>query len=301
MYNGLLLIDKPAGFTSHDVCAKLRGMLRMRRIGHAGTLDPMATGLLVVLLGAATKAGDWVSGHDKEYIAALRLGIETDTQDVSGTVLCKRAVDLDEDAVKAAILSFLGRRRQLPPMYSAVKQDGQPLYKAARKGKTIDRATRAVDFKQIEYLGKTGGDYRFRVLCSKGTYIRTLCHDIGQKLGAGGCMASLCRTRAGDFSLEQALTLERVQQLCQSGGLAGALLGVDTLFSHLPAVTVAGQGLVRARNGAALSQEHLSDGELPQPGGLCRVYAPDGAFLMLGEVRETGDGRMLWCKKMFAG
>ena len=213
MSSGIVIIDKPGGWTSMDVCAKLRGILKERRIGHGGTLDPLATGVLPVFVGSATKAVEFAEKGDKEYLAGLRLGVETNTQDITGQVLSARPVTAGQAELEGALPAFTGPIMQVPPMYSAIKRNGQKLYELARAGKEVHRDPRPVTIHALELLGRTEeGDYLLRVRCSKGTYVRTLCHDIGAALGCGGCMSSLRRTMAAGFTLEQAVTLERVQE-----------------------------------------------------------------------------------------
>ena len=195
--NGILLVDKPQDWTSHDVVAKLRGVFGERRIGHSGTLDPLATGLLVVFLGRATKAVEFSEAAEKEYVAHLRLGLETDTQDITGTVLRTSSEVPDRSALEAVLPQFRGEICQLPPMYSAIKVNGKKLYEIARKGGEVERQSRQITIHELTLLGEENGDYLLRVRCSKGTYIRTLCHDIGQALGCGGVMTALRRTQIG--------------------------------------------------------------------------------------------------------
>ena len=189
--NGIILIDKPQGWTSHDVVAKLRGILHERRIGHSGTLDPLATGLLVVFVGRATRAVEFAEADSKEYIAGLRLGLSTDTQDISGNVISECSDLPDEEAVYRAVNGFVGDIEQIPPMYSAVKIGGKKLYELARKGQSVERTPRKITVSSIEIIGREGGDYLLKIACSKGTYVRTLCNDIGASLGCGACMSSL--------------------------------------------------------------------------------------------------------------
>ena len=213
MPDGILIIDKPTGWTSMDVCAKLRGILREKRIGHAGTLDPMATGVLPVFVGRATKAVQFAENGRKEYRAVLKLGTVTDTQDTTGAVLEAHPVTVGADEVRAALEHFTGELLQLPPMYSALKVNGQKLYDLARQGKTVERKPRAITVYELELLEQSAPDeFALRVVCSKGTYIRTLCHDLGQALGCGGCMAALRRTMAAGFRIEEAVTLEDVYE-----------------------------------------------------------------------------------------
>ena len=213
MPNGIVIIDKPQGWTSMDVCAKLRGILHEKRVGHAGTLDPMATGVLPVFVGQATKAVSFAEGGQKVYEAVLQLGLVTDTQDTTGETLEKRAVTVTEDEVRAALPRFLGEIEQIPPMYSAIKVNGQKLYDLARQGREVARKPRMITIFDLALTQNLGnGQYALRIVCSKGTYIRTLCHDLGQALGCGGCMAALRRTEASNFRIDEAVTLEDVQR-----------------------------------------------------------------------------------------
>lgn len=300
MYNGILLLNKEPGFTSHDAVAKLRGILRFRRIGHAGTLDPMAQGLLVMLLGKATRASEYASGAEKEYIADFILGVETDTQDTTGNVLAEAPVDVTESQLRQALSSFEGGYDQVPPMYSAIQKDGVRLYDLARKGKEVERESRFIALPLLELLSFEAPRGKLRVRCSKGTYIRTLCHDLGQRLGCGGAMSALTRVQTGDFSLEDALTLGEVEQLTKEGALQQHILPVDRLFASLPAVTLTEEGAKRARNGAHAAQKHLLTGEIPPVDSLCRVYTPEGEFLMTGKGGLLDMGPpAIFCHKIF--
>ena len=300
MYNGILLLNKEMGFTSHDAVAKLRGILRFRRIGHAGTLDPMAQGLLVMLLGKATRASEYASGAEKEYIADFILGVETDTQDTTGNVLAEAPVDVTESQLRQALSSFEGGYDQVPPMYSAIQKDGVRLYDLARKGKEVERESRFIALPLLELLSFEAPRGKLRVRCSKGTYIRTLCHDLGQRLGCGGAMSALTRVQAGDFSLEDALTLGEVEQLVKEGTLQQHILPVDRLFASLPAVTLTEEGAKRARNGAHAAQKHLLSGEIPPVDSLCRVYTLEGEFLMTGKGGLLNMGPpAIFCHKIF--
>ena len=287
--NGILLIDKPAGWTSMDVCAKLRGALRERRVGHSGTLDPMATGLLVVMLGRATRAAQYAEAQRKTYEAAMRFGVVTDTQDVSGTVLETRAADVSDAALDAVLARFRGEIDQIPPMYSALKVNGQKLYDLARKGREVERAPRPVTICALERLGRAeNGDVRLRVECSKGTYIRTLCHDIGQVLGCGAAMSALRRTRCGGFDVADAHTLDAVLSAAAEGRAEALLLPTETVFAEYPdaALTPAQERVIR--NGGTFS--------CPRPAGRYRLFGAEGAFLALGEVR---DGTMRGVKSFY--
>jgi tRNA pseudouridine55 synthase len=275
MPDGIVIIDKPAGWTSMDVCAKIRGILREKRVGHAGTLDPMATGVLPVFVGAATKAVSFAEDGKKEYVAGLRLGITTDTQDTTGETLTTAPVHIDRAELEAVLPRFLGDIQQIPPMYSAIKINGQKLYDLARQGKEVERKPRAVTIYELELQGQNdGGDWILRCVCSKGTYIRTLCHDIGQALGCGGAMSSLRRTMAAGFTVDRAVTVDDVQERG-----ADILLPLDAYFADLPAYRIPSPGReTRVRNGNPITDPALSDGRY-------RVYGRDGTFLCLSEAR----------------
>jgi len=280
---GILNLDKPAGWTSHDAVAKLRRLLGERRIGHGGTLDPMATGVLPIFVGRATRAVEFLEAADKEYEAGLRLGITTDTQDTTGAVLETKPVKVTEEEIRAAVLALVGEREQLPPMYSAVKVGGKALYAYARSGKTVERKARRITVFDALPLGWAGEEYRFRLTVSKGTYIRTLCDDLGKALGCGGCMSSLRRLRAGPFRLEDCVTLEEIAERGES-----CLLPLDSLFRDRPALTLDEEQTRRVRNGNDFSAENAP--------GEYRLYAPDGAFLALA---LQDPGRMKIIKSFF--
>ena len=279
MANGILVIDKPAGWTSMDVCARLRGMFHEKRVGHAGTLDPMATGVLPVFIGRATRAVQFAAESDKEYIAGLKLGVVTNTQDITGEVLEERPVDVTRDQLWTALEHFHGQIEQVPPMYSAIKINGKKLYELARKGKEVERKPRSVAIRALGLLGwpDAGEDFSLRVVCSKGTYVRTLCHDIGQALGCGGCMSSLRRVKAAGFTLDDSVTLEAVQAAVDRGEGESLLLPVDEYFARngwKASVTVRPAAEKVLRNG----------GQVGTPGVEmeCRVYSESGEFLGLG-------------------
>ena len=280
MANGILVIDKSAGWTSMDVCAKLRGMFHEKRVGHAGTLDPRATGVLPVFLGRATRAVQFAAESDKEYIAGLKLGVITNTQDTTGEVLEERPVEVTSDGLREVLEGFRGPIEQVPPMYSAIKINGKKLYELARKGREVERAPRPVTIHALELLGwpDAGEDFSLRVVCSKGTYIRTLCHDIGQALGCGGCMSSLRRVKAAGFTLADCVTLEAVQDAVDRGEGESLLLPVDRCFRDRPRLTLRTAGAEkRLRSGAALTARDIPDGEY-------RVYGMDKTFLALGRA-----------------
>ena len=273
MANGILIVDKPAGWTSQDVVAKLRGVFHEKRIGHGGTLDPMATGVLPVFVGRATRAVEFFEHADKTYLAALRPGIVTDTQDSTGNVLKQCEAQVTETQLAAVLPQFLGPQEQLPPMYSAVKIGGKKLYELARAGKEVERRSRDITIFSLDLCGREGEDFLLRVHCSKGTYVRTLCHDIGAALGCGACMSALRRVQAGAYEITQAVPLEEIVYEAAPERL---LLPVDSLFAGLPALTLAPWQEKKCRNGAAFAAE-IS-------GGKWRLYAPSGEFLALGEA-----------------
>ena len=343
MPNGILIVNKLAGWTSQDVAAKLRGVFHEKRVGHGGTLDPMATGVLPIFIGRATRAVPFFEHADKEYEAVLRLGLVTDTQDITGRTLEEHPVDVTPEQLEAVLPRFRGEIQQIPPMYSAIKVNGQKLYALARQGKEIERQPRPVTIFELKAIGNrqqaigdggreaTGkafplrgrcpegadevvpdsapaGDgrtdcrgqsadwprndkfgsaspsdtcplspvtYHLKIHCSKGTYVRTLCHDVGRALGCGGCMAALTRTRAGAYTLAESHTLEEILAAPDPEQL---LLPVDSLFSDRPALTVNEAGEKKLRNGASVPAK--------QPDGEYRVYAKSGEFLLLGQVRS---------------
>ena len=279
MANGILVIDKPAGWTSQDVAAKLRGVFHERRVGHGGTLDPMATGVLPIFIGRATRAAEFAESAEKEYIAGLRLGLVTNTQDTTGEALEARPVSVTREEVQTALQRFLGQISQIPPMYSAIKINGQKLYELARKGKEVARKPRSITIHELELLEGGGADYVLRVRCSKGTYVRTLCHDLGAALGCGGCMSSLRRTRAGSFTLEQALTMQQVLEFAAEHDPQQLLMPADALFAEsLPLIVTMGQA-AKLKNGAQIKDWQFAPGTY-------RVYAEDGEFLLLGRVEN---------------
>ena len=238
MLNGIINIYKEKGFTSHDVVAKMRGICKQKKIGHTGTLDPDATGVLPVCLGSGTKLCDMFTDKDKEYVAELLLGVETDTQDVTGQILKQSEVNVTEEQVREAVLSFQGEYMQIPPMYSALKVNGKKLYELARAGKEVERQARPVTIHEIEIQEMNLPVVKIRVACSKGTYIRTLCADIGEKLGCGGTMQSLLRTKVGIFELKDAVTLSQLEQIRDEQGLESVLYPVDSAFEECPTLHI---------------------------------------------------------------
>ncbi len=271
--NGIVIVDKPQGWTSQDVTARLRRLFNTRRIGHGGTLDPMATGVLPVFVGRATRGVEFFEHAEKTYEATLRLGLTTDTEDTSGTVLTEQEVNISEADFLAVLPQFRGKIQQIPPMYSALKINGQKLVDLARKGREVERQPREIEIFQLDCLEFNGNEAKLRVRCSKGTYIRTLCKDIGQALGCGGCMAALRRGQAGEYTIKEAVPL---QELLETEESEKYLRPVDSMFRNYPAVTLSEKQALRCRNGNSFSIS-LADGTY-------RAYSKDGEFLMLAKV-----------------
>ena len=272
--NGIVIVDKPAGWTSQDVVSKLRGVFRTRRIGHGGTLDPMATGVLPVFVGRATRGVEFFEHAEKTYEATLRLGVSTDTEDITGTILEEREVCVTEEAFLTVLEQFRGEIQQIPPMYSAIKVNGRKLYDLARQGKQVERQARTVTILGLDCLEFDGISARLRVHCSKGTYIRTLCKDIGAAQGCGGCMAALRRVSAGSYTIHEAVSL---QELTEADRPEQYLAPVDSLFSEHPEVKLTDPQEKRCRNGNSFS--------VTVPDGIYRAYGHSGEFLMLAEVK----------------
>lgn len=283
--NGIVIVDKPQGWTSQDVTARLRRVYATRRIGHGGTLDPMATGVLPVFVGRATRGVEFFEHAEKTYDTVLLLGRTTDTQDVTGATLAEKAVHLSPADIEKVLPRFRGDILQVPPMYSALKVNGKKLYELARKGQEVERQPRPITVFELTNLGFDGTRLSLRVKCSKGTYIRTLCQDIGEALGCGGCMEALRRVRAGEYGIEDAVPLE---QLLESETPERYLRGLDTMFAHCPAVTLTPNQEKRCRNGNPFS--------FPLPQGTYRAYSQSGEFLMLAKVE---DGTMTTIKSFF--
>ena len=312
MINGILNIYKEKGYTSHDVVARLRGIVGQKKIGHTGTLDPDAEGVLPVCLGRATKVCDMLTDKDKTYEAVLLLGKTTDTQDITGTVLSERSPDgVTEDEVLDCIRHFIGEYDQIPPMYSALKVGGKKLYELAREGKTVERKSRRVMIYDIRVKEICLPRIRMEVECSKGTYIRTLCHDIGESLGVGGCMESLLRTRVGRFCLEKSLRLADVENHVKNGNLSQILLPLDSVFSDLRQVILKDEAVSLGYNGNPFYRRHVvqqpcrtgsagGGGEPapgPEDGERFRVY--DGAHRFIGIYRYEGKHGQFRIEKMF--
>ena len=294
MTDGVLLIHKPYGITSFDVVARVRRLYGTKKVGHTGTLDPIATGLLPVLVGRAVKASEFLTEKDKEYIAGLRLGLITDTEDITGTVLSESADIPDSETVMQTAKQFVGEIMQVPPMYSALKVGGEKLVDLARKGIVIERQARPITVHELD-IEENGADYTMRVFCSKGTYIRTLCADIGNKLGCGGVMTSLIRTKTGGFSLDKAHTLEELESLSIEQRSA-LLLPTETLFTHLQKVKLSDFFAKLSRGGCEIYQKKIGT-DFPL-GTMLRVCDKNG-FYAIGEVREYPEGSAVKLLKRF--
>lgn len=284
--DGIVIVDKPSGWTSQDVVSKLRGVFKTRRIGHGGTLDPMATGVLPVFVGRATRAVEFFEHAEKTYEATLRLGISTDTEDITGKVLEEKPVNVTEEQFLETLNRFRGEIFQIPPMYSAIKINGQKLCDLARKGREVERKPRPVTIYALNCLSFEGQTAKLRIHCSKGTYIRTLCKDIGEALGCGGCMESLRRVTAGEYEIPKAVTMETLVNAEDPGAF---LLPTDSLFASYPAVTLTEKQTLRCRNGNTFSVFLES--------GTYRAYSQEGEFLMLAKVE---DGVMSTIKSFFS-
>ena len=283
--DGIVIVDKPRDWTSQDVTARLRRVFGTRRIGHGGTLDPMATGVLPVFVGRATRGVEFFEHAEKTYETVLRLGLTTDTEDITGTVLTRSEVSFNDEQLEKTLNAFRGEIMQVPPMYSALKVNGQKLCDLARKGKTVERQPRPITIYELQLLERGENTLRLRVRCSKGTYIRTLCKDIGEALGCGGCMESLRRVSAGEYTIAEAVPL---QELLDTVEPETYLRGVDTMFRNYPAVTLTANQEKRCRNGNTFS--------VKLPEGTYRAYSQSGEFLMLAKVEA---GVMVTMKSFF--
>ena len=295
--DGIINVYKEKGFTSHDVVAKLRGILRMKKIGHTGTLDPAAEGVLPVCLGKGTRLCDMLTDKTKTYRAVLLLGKETDTQDTTGAVQAEYPVHVTEEEVREAILSFLGDYMQIPPMYSALKVNGKKLYELARQGKEVEREARPVQILDIQIESIELPRVTFSVSCSKGTYIRTLCHDIGEKLGCFGCMESLLRTKVSRFELESSLKLSEIQKKREEGKLSEIITPLDAVFFQYPAVTVKKEGQALAYNGNEIPIRFVTDMEERKNQEWIRVYDLENHFI--GIFCFDKNRKKLTVEKMF--
>ena len=276
MVNGILIVNKPEGWTSQDVVSKLRGVFHEKRVGHGGTLDPMATGVLPVFFGRATRAVEFFEHADKKYVATVRMGQITDTQDTTGNVLELRKAAVSEEDVARVLSKFIGKIEQIPPMYSAIKIGGKKLYELARAGKEIERKPRQIEIFSLEMTHIEGNDWKLCVHCSKGTYVRTLCHDIGMALGCGACMASLERIAAGAYELAESALME---EIIADENRDSRLLPVDSLFANVPKLTLTAAQEKCVRNGASFTMRSLDAGRY-------RVYAQNGEFLALCECKN---------------
>ena len=333
--DGVLVINKPTGWTSHDVVARARTLLGMSKVGHTGTLDPAATGVLVLCLGRATRIAEYLMSADKAYRAVLRLGVATDTQDATGTVVGRVAETLPDQAAIAEVMNrFVGRRQQVPPMYSAVKVQGVPLYKAARAGRTVSRSPREFTVRSLDIrsitptpssesgLGSSrvgaGGmsagpppatiDVTFDVVCSKGTYVRTLCADIGEILGVGGHLASLERRRVGRFCIEEAMSLDELAGLADRGAVEARLYTLAAALADLPALHVDRDAVEGLCHGVAVPVSRVVSSEGAwMAGGFVRLLSPDGRLVGIGkapcsaeELKQAHPGTMIKLEKVLA-
>ena len=275
--NGIIVLDKPAGKTSHDMVYFMRRLTGIKKIGHTGTLDPDATGVLPICIGSATKAADMMTLSDKRYRAKFVLGKTTDTQDISGKILTECEVNCTEDEIRDAVMSFVGEYDQLPPMYSAIKQNGKKLYELAREGKTVERTSRRINIKEIKILS-LGIETEIEVLCSKGTYIRTLCEDIGNKLGVGACMTTLRRLQTGYFTENGSYTCDELIKLKDGDALESALISVDKLFSDYEEIHLTPNQTKSVKNGVIMTYH--------KPDGFYRVYDNEDKFICVGKIAD---------------
>ncbi len=297
--DGVLLVNKPPGITSHDVVAAVRRATGVKRVGHTGTLDPMATGLLMVCIGKATRIVEYLTGLGKTYVAGVVLGRTTDSQDSTGeTISTQDASQVTEQTFRDACGEFVGTIKQVPPMVSALKRDGKPLYWYARRGETLEREPREIHIQGIDILSFEAGscaEAQIVVDCSSGTYIRTLCADIGERLGCGGLMSSLVRSRIGGFSVDSAIVLDDLKELAASGCLLDHLLSMNDALAAMPAVTLAASDSARFCNGIASRMESSMDA-----GSVVRVLDESGSLLAIAEVRAVEDGFVLAPHKVLA-
>ncbi len=294
MYNGIVVIDKPEGISSHTVISKMRRLLDQRKIGHGGTLDPMATGVLPVFAGRATRAAEYVQGSEKSYTARFRLGITTDTQDITGEVLEEKAVTCTKEDVERILERFRGEQLQTPPMYSAIQVDGRRLYQLAREGVEVERTPRKVTIHELTLVGEypDTNEYDISVSCSKGTFIRTLCADIGDALGCGATVTRLRRTKTGIFTINQAYTLSQLETLKEEGRLEEVFLSPDLLFSDLPSFVVTDDNALRVCRGAPVYLTKKKTGRY-------RIYDGEKRFLGVGVINDTTRRQELTMEKGF--
>ena len=274
--NGILVVNKPAGYTSHDIVSKIRKQLNIKKVGHTGTLDPLATGVLPILLGTGTKLSQYLINHDKEYIATITLGEKTETGDVEGKVIEQKAIPkLNEEQIVQVLNSFIGKQQQIPPMYSAIKVNGKKLYEYARKGENVIVEPRNIEIYNMELLNFTEKQICFKIACSKGTYIRSVCEDIAVKLDTVGTMAALKRTQVGEFRIEDAITLEDLEK---ESIIENKIITAEQLFMDNPVIEVNSEELVKFLNGMLLKKEHKN--------GLYRVYV-EGKFIGIGDITNN--------------
>ena len=290
MRDGVLNINKPAGCSSHDVVARVRGLLKVKKAGHAGTLDPQATGVLPVCFGKGTRVVEYLMGMEKEYRAVMRLGEETDTEDATGKVIRRsEGIALSEAEIEDALRAFVGSYDQIPPLYSAIKVKGLPLYKAARAGLHVERVARRVTIHRIDYERRAGSDVWFTVLCAKGTYVRTLCADIGKRLTVGAHLLSLCRTRAGAFRIEDSIDLPSLELRVAEGTWAQAAYPLERVLGHFPEISVGPRWEERVRHGAPVPLSECSASEnFPKTPGPVRIHGEHGGLLALAKLAESG-------------
>ena len=277
--SGILLIDKPSGWTSNDVVCKMKGVFHERRIGHSGTLDPLATGLLPIFIGKATKAVEFAESHSKRYIAGISFGVITDTQDISGNIISERRCTVTKEEFSSAAKAFVGEKLQIPPMYSALKHNGKRLYDLARQGIEVERKARLVYISSIDIISESINGFLFSVSCSSGTYIRTLCHDIGEYIGCGACMSFLRRTECGVFNIDAAYSMDQINEYSDSERLDSLLLPVDIIFSDLKKYICTNEEENYIKTGRKIHTK--------LPTGQYAVYSASGEFLMLAEVEES--------------
>ncbi len=295
---GILNVYKPKGMTSHDVVSVLRRTLHMKRIGHTGTLDPDAEGVLPILLGKATRLSDLLMAEEKRYFAGVKLGIVTDTDDTSGTVIKTCEPQVSEEEIMAAAARFLGKTQQIPPMYSAIKVDGQKLYQLARKGITTERKPREIEIYSLEVSDVEKDFFHLHIHCSKGTYIRALCRDIGEALGTGAAMASLVREQSGCFTLNQCYTLEQIAEAAEKGSVSSLLISVDEVLATIPSVCVNDETAAKIKNGIRLRPNQLGVDKIKE-NSLLRVYHEGALLCVLKSVLDNGQILMAMDKSFY--
>lgn len=296
---GILIVNKPKGMTSHDVVAFVRRTFAMRQVGHTGTLDPDAEGVLPVLIGRATKLSDLLTADEKSYTARVQLGIITDTYDMSGTVRETGPVNVSEQELSDVLREFLGKQKQIPPMYSAIKMNGKKLYQLARQGVEIERPPREITVRrlQVRDFDTKNNSFSLEIDCSKGTYIRSLCHDIGQRLGCGACMAELVRTRSGSFTIEQSFSPEEIAQKAQEGCAEEILISIEDALCRYPKLAVSEENATKIRNGLRLRTEQL--GLAAQVGDFFRLYDRSGLFCLISVIADDAGTPIIKLEKTF--